>query len=301
MSSEIGIVEIGSTNTKAYKWNLNSVSELGFKTIEFKKNYNIQGAMSCSDIEALINFINDVFEFQERVFVYATSVFREMTSDEIHSFEKILKSQTNVIEFNVVSAEQENRYTVVGAITNVDIKDNVCVFIGGGGSTEISICKDGYITEMVNTSIGVNDIIKAFPDLSCDFANTSIDYVTDYILKRLNLPAQKANYIILAGGDFILRYEKANYPTTKNTIFKSSIHPLVISYDTNRSYEEKYYRNISLESLKKTTPDNPKWWNGTRAMCAFTNAVALSIGAITIIPTRISMIYGIIAELNNRQ
>lgn len=300
MDTRFGVVEIGSTNTKAYRCDSNSVSELGFKTIEFKKNYNIQGSIVLSDIEKLVSFINNVFDLHENVFVYATSIFREMTPNEIHFFTKILKAKTNIIEFNVVSAEQENEYTVVGAVSNVQIGGNICVFIGGGGSTEISICQNGVIVEMANTNMGVSDIIKAFPDLSDDFANTSVDNVTNYILQKLNVPIKKSEYMILAGGDFILRYNNAKYPAKKNTLFKSCVHPLVISYDENRLFENKYYHEISLNSLKNTTPENPKWWNGTRAMCAFTNAVALSIGAKFILPTRISMIYGIVDELRKR-
>lgn len=300
MNTQFGVVEIGSTNTKAYRCNLNTVTELGFKTIEFKKNYNAEGTILSSDIEQLVDFINNTFNLQENVFVYATSIFREVPSDEIHSFLEILTDRTNIVEFNIVSAEQENKYTVVGAISNVLIGENVCVFVGGGGSTEISICKNGVITEMVNTNIGVNDVIKVFPDLSDDFANTSINDVTDYILQRLHLPTQKSKYLILAGGDFLLRYNNAHYPTIKNALFESSIHPLVIPYDENRLFEDKYYHEISLNALKHTTPDNPKWWNGTRAMCAFVNAVALVIGAKVIFPTRISMIYGIAADLRSR-
>lgn len=300
MDTRYGVVEVGSTNTKAYRCNLNSVTELGFKTIEFKKNYNAEGAILFSDIEKLVNFINSTFNSEEKIFVYATSIFRELTSNEIHSFLEMLEDQTNIVEFNAVSAEQENKYTVIGAISNIPIEYNVCVFVGGGGSTEISVCKNGAITEMVNTNIGVNDVIKVFPDLSNDFANTSINDVTDYILQKLNIPIQKSEYLILAGGDFLLRYNNAQYPTIKNKFFESSIHPLMISYDENRTFEDKYFHEISLNALKHTTPDNPKWWNGTRAMCAFTNAVALAIGAKVIIPTRISMIYGIVADLRGR-
>lgn len=300
MNAGFGVVEIGSTNTKVYRCNVDSVFELGFKTIEFKKNYNEYGRILLSDVESLTRLINDKFDPQEDVYVYATSIFREMTPDEVESFEKDLKEQAHIVEFSVVSAEQENKYTVIGAISNIQINDNVCVFVGGGGSTEISICNNGEITEMVNSDIGVGDVIKTFPDLSNDFATTSIDDVTDYILRKLNIPTQKSEYMILAGGDFLLRYENASYPAIKNTFFESRNHPLAILYDVNRSFEDTYFHKISLNRLKNTTPDTPKWWNGTRAMCAFTNAVALAIGAKVLFPTRISMIFGIVADLNKR-
>lgn len=299
MKETIGIIEIGSTNTKAYSYTNNKVIDLGFKTIEFKSNYNLYGSILPSDTKSLIEFINNLFDHSVKVFVYATSIFRELNPVEIDDFENKLKQETSTCSVNIVTAKMENELTVVGAMSNVSINENVCVFIGGGGSTEISICKNGKILEMVNSNIGVTHILKAFPELSADYSTVSLDKVTEYISKQLNFPSQKADYLILAGGDFLLRYENAHYPVKKNTLFNSPVHPYLISYNDNRCFEERYYHEVSLSKMKQTTPDNPNWWNGTRAMCAFTNAIALAIGTKTIIPTKISMISGIVAKLNS--
>ncbi len=297
MSETIGIVEIGSTNTKAYKYNNGLITELGFKTIEFKKNYNLYGGLAPFDVDSLIKFIKDTFDAKVNIHIYATSVFRELSKKEIYCFENKLKKESTIISVNIVTAKMENEFTIVGAMKNVPINDNICVFIGGGGSTEISICREGQIIEMVNSNIGVTHIINAFPELSNDYSAIKIDTVTEHISKELSLPSQKANYLILAGGDFLLRYINAQYPVRENTLFNSINHPFLISYAENRMFENKYFHEISLTKMKETTPDNPNWWNGTRAMCAFTNAVALAIGAKVIIPTKISMIYGIVAKI----
>lgn len=298
MNKLFGIVEIGSTNTKAYECENDSIIELGFKTIEFKKNYSYNSSLLTSDIDTLVQFIKSVFDSKTEIYVYATSVFRELDQQNVEAFEETLKRDTSVVSVDVVSTEMENKLTVIGAINNVTLDGNVCVFVGGGGSTEISICNNGLITEMANSDIGVTDVMKAFPDLMEDVAKTSIDDVTSFITKRLTIPSQKADYLILAGGDFLLRYDNAQYPVDKNTLFTSIDHPYTISYVKNRAFESRYYHEVSLSKIKKTTPDNPNWWNGTRSMCAFTNAVALAIAAKIIIPTRVSMIYGIAAEIN---
>lgn len=297
MNKVIGIVEIGSTNTKAYKYFEGKIVELGFKTIEFKKNYGQYSTIPLSDIEFLIEFINDVFDPDISIYVYATSVFRELDEGDFAIFEAKLKANSPIVSVNVVSAEMENELTVIGAINNVSVEGNVCVFVGGGGSTEISICKNGEITEMVNTNIGVTHIVNNFPTLSEDYSTIGIDDVTEYISKHLILPSQKAEYLILAGGDFLLRYINAQYPIKDNILFCSKSHPYTVSYEDNRKFEDKYFHQIPLSQMKQTTPDNPKWWNGTRAMCAFTNAVALSVGAKIIIPTKITMIGGIVSKL----
>jgi hypothetical protein len=296
MESIIGIVEIGSTNTKAYRCEKEKIIELGFKTIEFKKNYNVNGRILYSDIDKLVQYIRELFSANTYIYVCATSIFRELGSIELEEFERNLQREFSGISFEVVSAKEENELTAIGAIDNVNIEGNICVFIGGGGSTEISICNNGIIKEMANSNFGVSHIMKKFPELADDYTDLEIDKVTNYIVERLQLPSQKADYLILAGGDFLLRYKNAKYPVEANELFLSANHPFVISYEDNRKYEQKYYQEISLSDLRETTPDNPDWWNGTRAMCAFTNAVALGVDAKIIIPTRISMVYGIAAK-----
>lgn len=296
MNKQFGVVEIGSTNTKAYKIYNGSIIELGFKTIEFKKHHSISGCIVASDMNLLIDFINNAFCAPIDIYVYATSVFRELTMDEVSLIENILRRDTFTVSFEVVSAQHENELTVIGAIRNVPLEGNICVFVGGGGSTEISICNNGNITEMANTKFGVSDVMKHFPDLAENKAHTTIDEVTNYIDKKLTLPTQNAEYLILAGGDFLLRYQNAKYPAIRNSMFSSLDHPLMIAYKKNREFEDMYFHQLSLSDMKKSTPDNPNWWNGTRSMCAFTNSVARAVGAKIIFPTRISMIRGIVAQ-----
>ena len=300
MYKPFGIVEIGSTNTKAYVCSEKEIIEIGFKTIEFKKNYALAGCIISSDTDALVRYVNGVFDNGIDIYVYATSVFRELKEEDVRRFEQTLKKETSVKSVNIVTAKTENELTVIGAMNNVSLDDDVCVFVGGGGSTEISVCRNGKIIEMVNSDIGVTSIMRTFPDLSENYASTDIETVTKHIYKYLKLPAHKSDYMILAGGDYILRYENAKYPVNKNTLFSSEDHPYIIPTQENRAFEDKYYHKISLNELKGSTPDNPNWWNGTRSMCAFTNAVAVAIDAKIIIPTRISMVYGIASQLREK-
>ena len=62
---------------------------------------------------------------------------------------------------------------------------------------------------------------------------------------------------------------------------------------------KKYYTKISLDDIRKRVKE-PKWWYATRAMCAFVLVVAEKVGAKYIVPTDISMIYGIIDEEEKR-
>ena len=79
------------------------------------------------------------------------------------------------------------------------MKDKVCVFIGGGGSTEIAIYDKG-IKESINSKVGVIDVMQEFPDLAENFATTNLEIVKKFIKERLSLPKEKADILILAGG-----------------------------------------------------------------------------------------------------
>lgn len=74
-----------------------------------------------------------------------------------------------------------------------NVKEKVCVFIGGGGSTEISIY-DGKIKESANTQIGAIDIMNKFPDLSNDIPNSSLEEVKKYIKRKIKVTKRKSRY-----------------------------------------------------------------------------------------------------------
>ena len=99
----------------------------------------------------------------------------------------------------------------------VFVPGKVCVFIGGGGSTEIAIY-DNEIKESINSKIGVIGVMQKFPDLAENFATTNLETVKEFIKKRLNLPKEKADILILAGGGHEkfarysgIKYEKTHY------------------------------------------------------------------------------------------
>ena len=69
----------------------------------------------------------------------------------------------------------------------------------------------------------------------------------------------------------------------------------MMDIETRKSETKRYYEAISLNDIKKKV-SNPDWWFATRAMCAFVLVVAKKIGAKYIIPTNISMVYGILEQ-----
>ncbi len=285
------IVEVGSTCTKVDKFDGKKIEKLEGRTIQFKKHYNEDKQLRKTDVEELIESIKELKAVSEDIYVCGTSIFRTLQQLEKENFVHYFKEETGY-DFHIISQEKENELTVLG--TTRFVKDKVCVFIGGGGSTEISIF-DRQIKESVNTKLGVIDVMQKFPDLAEDVATTPLEEVKEFIKERLNLPKEKADILILAGGghEKFARNSGIYYET--NTLYEDIASPIMMSIESRKQETQRYYKEISLNAIKAKTKDS-EWWYATRAMCAFVLVVAEAIGAKYIVPTDIAMAYGILEE-----
>ena len=283
------IIEVGSICTKIDKFDGNNIEKLEGVTIQFKKHYNEDKCLRESDVQELIKSVNALKIVSKDIYVCGTSIFRTLTDNEKENFLKRFKKETGY-NFNIISQESENELTVFGATRFVN--DKACIFIGGGGSTEIAMYNK-EIKESCNTKIGVIDVMQEFPDLAEDLATTDLEMVKTFIKKRLNLPKEKADRLILAGGghEKFARYSGIKYE--ENTVYKDSAAPIMMDIETREKETERYYKSISLNEIKRRVKE-PDWWYATRAMSAFVLVVAEAIDAKYIIPTDIAMVYGIL-------
>lgn len=283
------IIEVGSICTKIDKFDGNNIEKLEGVTIQFKKHYNEDKCLRESDVQELIKSVNALKIVSKDIYVCGTSIFRTLTDNEKENFLKRFKKETGY-NFNIISQESENELTVFGATRFVN--DKACIFIGGGGSTEIAMYNK-EIKESCNTKIGVIDVMQEFPDLAEDLATTDLEKVKAFIKERLNLPKEKADILILAGGghEKFARYSGIKYE--ENTVYKDSAAPIMMDIETREKETERYYKSISLNEIKRRVKD-PDWWYATRAMSAFVLVVAEAIDAKYIIPTDIAMVYGIL-------
>ena len=230
------IIEVGSTCTKVDKFDGNNIEKLDGTTIQFKKHYNEDKCLRESDVKELIKSVNDLKTISEDIYVCGTSVFRTLGDNEKENFLKRFKNETGY-DFNIISQENENELTVFG--TTRFVNERVCVFIGGGGSTEIAIY-DKEIKKSVNTKVGVIDVMQEFPDLAENFATTELETVKEFIKERLNLPNEKADILILAGGghEKFARYSGIKYE--KNTLYNDSESPIMMDIETRKKETERY-------------------------------------------------------------
>lgn len=283
------IVEVGSTCTKVDRFDGNNIEKLEGKTIQLKKHYNEDKCLREDDIKELIASINNLKKISNDIYVCGTSIFRTLNEEEKLNFLDRFKKDTGY-NFNIISQNKENELTVYG--TTRFVNDKVCVFIGGGGSTEIAIY-DKEIKESVNSKIGVIDVMQQFPDLADNFAKSDIEDVKKFIKQKLELPKEKADILILSGGGHEKFARLSGVKYENNTLYNDAASPIMMDIETRKSETERYYKAISLDEIRNRVND-PDWWYATRAMCAFVLVVAEEIGAKYVVPTDIAMVYGLL-------
>lgn len=293
----IGIIEAGSTFTKGYIATGSRIASIGIVDIGFKKHYREAGTILESDIERLVLYVKELLTKVPIVRAFGTSVFREAAETEIDRVRSALDSLGDVT-FEVVTAERESEYTAYGAVRGLSYPGPIAVMVGGGGSTEVSIWEGENSTEWANSPIGVGDVNHQFPDLPEDIASTDPEDVVKWISRRLLPIAGHADMLVLAGGDFPLLYENAGYNLQENPYSSDPEKSSMLLNSDKTDHDEIFFHELKLSAFRSLTPDTPAWWDGTRAMCCFVAAVAAQLGASILIPTRISMIYGINAEFS---
>ena len=287
------VVEVGSTCTKIDAYDGKKIKRLDSVTIQFKKNYSKGNKLDENDVEQLIKRVNELKEISSDIYVCGTSIFRSLDEEQRKQFLEYFKQETN-LDFHIISQEKENELTVLGIVKNIN--QRVAIFIGGGGSTEIAIYDNG-IKEMVNSKVGVIDVMNKFPDLGGDLAITELDIVRNYIKERLNFPKQKADILILAGGGHERFARGSGITYEKNTLFDDESQPIMMNIENRIRDTQRYYKEISLDNVRNNDKD-PGWWHATRAMSAFVLDVAEEIEAKYIVPTDISMVYGILNNID---
>jgi len=293
---KFGILEIGSTNTKAFIYRNGELKNYGQKHIAFKDNYTDK--LSESDIDYLCNFINEIKNDVDKIYAFGTSIFRKISDQEQEEFADKLRKKFNV-DFKVVSADDEAKYTVDGVISNIDYEGKLAVVIGGGGSTELIITENKKVVKKVLLDFGAMDITKTFPELKDDKVTTDFNTILSYVSKKVRNIDIDADVLVLAGGDYIYFYQNADYKMENNHLYKDENQPYLLTFDRLDFYDHDILTK-SLNEIKAKCVGNENWWNGARGMRFCMNAVARELNAKYIIPTKINMIIGLTNDILNK-
>ncbi len=293
-NNTFAIIEIGSSNTKVKIFENEKILFEESTTIEFKKNYKLNKKIITNDLEKLYTIIEKTLEYTNNVNVYGCSIFRTIENDELTSINEILLSKYN-LKITVVSQEEEAEYTALGCYKNLPYQERICIFVGGGGSTELIFVKNGKIEKKLFFEFGAVDITNKFETLKEDKPTCTFKEVYDYIDGIMDIQNEEAPLLILAGGDFPFWYISAKYEMKHNNLYKRDNQPFLLTKDKCNEYDLDSFKK-SLNEIKENS-SNPLWFDGARAMRVIANVVMNKINAKNIIPTKINMIDGIKSKL----
>lgn len=284
--NSFAVIEIGSNNTKTHIYEDEKNIYENNVTIEFKKNYLINKRIDNNDLEKLYAEIKKSLGYTKNVYLFGCSIFRSITKEELDEVNKQLNERLN-ITMNVVSQEDEALLTSYGCYSDIQYNGNICVFIGGGGSTELLIVNNKKIILQKYLDFGVVDITNKFKSLKNDFPTCSFEEVYSYIDSLIDEFNVTCDLLILTGGDHLYWYNNAKYELSDNSLYKNDKQKYMIDIETS----DKYDRNALETSLDRirANSDNPLWFDGSRAMKVLTNVISHKIGAKYIIPTKINM------------
>ena len=295
-----GVVEIGSTNTKGYGYDNDEVDEKDVITIKLKENYKTYGKITDDDKEKIYKYVNDLKDEYGHIKAYGTSFFRSISDEERKDFSIDFFCNTGV-DFEVMTQDMENEYTVYGAVSNIKHSNKIAVLVGGSAYTEIAIVENGKIIEKVKSNFGAIDVTNKYPDLKEDIVTTDYELMLKEVKELYNLPENKSDILILAGGNYIMFYEKLQYPLKSNIFYIDENEPYYLEKESMISYDNNYLYKTSLNKVKEENANTKVWWDGTRGMRICIRTVADAVEAKFIIPTKISTVYGVIDKLKKEQ
>lgn len=286
MNNMFAIIEIGSGNTKTHIYKDEDVIYENTTTIQFKKNYKKENKINEEDLNELYKVIENVLSYTKNVNMYGCSIFRNISKEELNEINKKIYDKFG-FEIQVVSQEDEAQYTALGCYSNIEYNGNICIFIGGGGSIEIIFVNNKKIIDKKYYNFGVVDITNKFDTLKNDIPDCSFNDVYNYVDELIGNIDRKAEVLILAGGDHLYWYNNARYDLIENTLYKNKNQKYMLTTEMS----DKYDKDALITSLDRirANSDNPKWFDGSRAMKVITNLISHKIGAKYIIPTKINM------------
>lgn len=288
------IIEIGSSNTKAKVFENDKILFEESTTIEFKKNYKLNKKIITDDLEKLYTIIEKTLEYTNNINIYGCSIFRTIEDDELTTINEVLLKKYN-LKITVVSQEEEAEYTALGCYKDLPYQERICIFVGGGGSTELIFVKNGKIEKKLFFEFGAVDITNKFETLKEDKPTCTFKEVYDYIDGILDTQNEEAPLLILAGGDFPFWYISAKYEMKSNDLYKRDNQPYLLTKEMCNEYDLDSFKK-SLNVIKENS-NNPLWFDGARSMRVIANVVMNKIKAKNIIPTKINMIDGIKSNL----
>lgn len=223
--------------------------------------------------------------------IYATAIFRKLSANARLSFIDEFYEKTGIF-FNIIDQDLENFYLENALIGRCGLNKAILLINIGGGSTELVLIKQKRVIERINLDLGAGTILSKFRTINNTYSAVDLRKVVNFIKKNLPILSRKVDFAFHTGGE-LTYMQLAQYLLKPNNLFHDDNHPVVIETSEFCKKNKQIFHGISLNSLEKLMPDNPKWMHGARACSAIAQAVCEKYKIKTLIPSDANLIHGV--------
>lgn len=292
-------IDLGSSTIKVYCYE-NELKLLDEHSIYFKNDFDSEKGISKSNLDELCNYFSELQSKYDmkyyNTFIYVTGIFRNLTLDRKQDLVKLFNDKFD-LHFNIISHGIENYY--LGKAMENDYNGKKVLIINmGGKTTELVTYVGTKITNTMNLTIGVADLLNNFVRVNDKYSGNTIKEMEDFCLDKLKDIKIDNDYdcAIFTGGEE--RFELlTGFNLIDNTIFNDGIHKYMISLSDYIKGTEKVFDDISMNELYDLMPNNPKWMDGARSGAIIPLALFHMADITWIIPSDLNLINGVINDL----
>ena len=292
-------IDLGSSTIKVYEYK-DELKLLDEHSIYFKNDFDSEKGISKSNLDELCNYFSELQSKYDmkyyNTYIYVTGIFRNLTLDRKQDLVKLFNDKFD-LHFNIISHGIENYY--LGKAMENDYNDKKVLIINmGGKTTELVTYVGTKITNTMNLTIGVADLLNNFVRVNDKYSGNTIKEMEDFCLDKLKDIKIDKDYdcAIFTGGEE--RFELlTGFNLIDNTIFNDGIHKYMISLSDYIKGTEKIFDDISMNELYDLMPNNPKWMDGARSGAIIPLALFHMADIKWIIPSDLNLINGVINDL----
>lgn len=288
--------DIESSTIKVYCYQNEKLELREEKSILFQDSFSEKEGISFVQYRMLLSYFKNLTEkyswTNQNTKLYATGIWRQIPQKQMDNLKADFRDLG--LQWRVLSHEQENFY-FQKAMQGIYDGKRVLMVNMKAKTTELVVIEKANRKEMINLSIGVEELLKQFPNINQLDSGLKIEEIIDYVINQIQdkVTNLKCDCAIPIGGQ--LRFEKLlDYPLEKNSIFHDGIHEEMISYKAFAEKNEELFYHISLKQLYHLVPNDPKWMDGAKAGLLLEQALFKQAGCFVIVPSDLNLIHGVI-------
>ncbi len=292
-------IDLGSSTIKTYVYE-NYLKLLEEHSIYFKNGFTEENGISeenKKELYAYFNILKNKYNLEyANTHILATGIFRNLKHNQRQELVTEF-NRTFDLHFEVISHGIENYY-LGKAMENDYSNEKILIINMGGKTTELVTFENNKIIDRKNLTIGVADLLNAFPTVNNKYSAVTIEEINAFVKEKISNNNFDNDYdgAIFTGGEE--RFELlTKFNLVANNLFDDKIHKYMVTYDDYVKGTNNVFFKLSLDDLYALLPSNPKWMDGARVGAVLPLAIFDLADIKYIVPSDLNLINGVINDL----